>query len=116
MTSKYREIGSSEQIAGIITREDQEETPCRRCKFRRCRCIAYQAHCPCDRLERRFSGNIWHVKILPDIANGLTKCSAIDTLQIRGVDVQRFIRKLGWLPSPTMEEISAAIVAIIEYS
>jgi mRNA interferase MazF len=64
----------------------------------------------------RYNNNIWHVKILPDNINGLTKVSAIDTLQVRGADVQRFIRKLGRLPSSTMEEISAAIAAIIEYS
>lgn len=64
----------------------------------------------------RFSNNIWHVKIQPDNTNGLTKASAIDTLQVRGVDLQRFIRKLGRLPSSTMEEISATIAAIIEYT
>ena len=64
----------------------------------------------------RFSNNIWHVKIQPDNTNGLSKASAIDTLQVRNVDVQRFIRKLGRLPSSTMEEVTAAIAAIIEYS
>ena len=64
----------------------------------------------------RYNNNIWHVKIQPDNTNGLTKASAIDALQVRGVDVQRFIRKLGRLPSSTMEEVTAAIAAIIEYS
>ncbi len=49
----------------------------------------------------RYTSNIWQVKILPDNANGLLKASAVDTLQIRGVDVQRFIRKLGRLSSST---------------
>ena len=71
---------------------------------------------PITEWKDRFSSNIWHVKVLPDSANGLSKASAIDTLQIRGVDVQRFIRKLGRLPSPTMEEVTAALAAIIEYS
>ncbi|MCZ8250610.1 MAG: hypothetical protein O9300_17470 [Microcystis sp. LE19-195.1E] len=31
----------------------------------------------------------------PNSINGLNKASAIDTLQLRGVDLQRFIRKLG---------------------
>ncbi|HAM52090.1 MAG TPA: PemK family transcriptional regulator [Nitrospiraceae bacterium] len=66
--------------------------------------------------KERFGGNIWHVKVLPDSSNGLSKASAIDTLQVRGVDVQRFIRKLGRLPSSAMEEVTAAIAAIIEYS
>ena len=66
--------------------------------------------------KERYANNIWHVKIQQDNTNGLLKASAIDTLQIRGVDVQRFIRKLGRLSSSTMEEISATIAAIIEYS
>jgi mRNA interferase MazF len=62
-----------------------------------------------------FSENFWHVKIEPDIANGLTKMSAIDTLQLRGVDLQRFIRKLGNLAEVTMSEIMVAIVTVIEF-
>jgi mRNA interferase MazF len=39
--------------------------------------------------------NIWHVKVIPDSSNGLTKTSAVDTLQLRGVDTQRFVEKIG---------------------
>lgn len=39
--------------------------------------------------------NVWHVKITPDQTNGLTKISSVDTLQLRGVDTQRFIHKMG---------------------
>lgn len=42
-----------------------------------------------------FAQNIWHVKITADISNGLTKDSAVDSLQLRGVDLQRFIHKVG---------------------
>jgi mRNA interferase MazF len=59
--------------------------------------------------------NIWHVRIDPDPSNGLTKASAVDTLQLRGMDQQRFIRKLGQVSPTTMEEIVLAIAAIIEY-
>lgn len=62
-----------------------------------------------------FSQNFWHVKIEPDPTNGLTKVSAIDALQLRGVDLERFIRRLGNVSEPTMSEISAAIVALIEF-
>ena len=47
-----------------------------------------------------FTPNIWHVRIDPDNYNGLAKVSAVDTLQLRGMDRQRFIRKLGQV-SPT---------------
>ena len=63
-----------------------------------------------------FAPNIWHVRIAPAPTNGLTKVSAVDTLQLRGMDRQRFIRKLGQVSPVTMEEIALAIVAIIEYS
>ena len=62
-----------------------------------------------------FAPNIWHVRIDPDSANGLTKVSAVDTLQLRGMDRQRFIRKLGQVSALTLEEIVLAIAAIIEY-
>ena len=43
-----------------------------------------------------FAPNLWHVQIAPDPTNGLRKISAVDTLQLRGMDLQRFIRKLAW--------------------
>jgi mRNA interferase MazF len=62
-----------------------------------------------------FAPNIWHVRIYPDPANGLIKVSAVDTLQLRGMDHRRFIRKLGQVSPTTMEEIILAIAAIVEY-
>ncbi|MFN7906462.1 MAG: type II toxin-antitoxin system PemK/MazF family toxin [Microcystis sp.] len=62
-----------------------------------------------------FSVNFWHVKIEPNSINGLNKASAIDTLQLRGVDLQRFIRKLGSVSEITMLEIVAAIATVIEF-
>ncbi|WP_199273298.1 type II toxin-antitoxin system PemK/MazF family toxin [Microcystis aeruginosa] len=62
-----------------------------------------------------FSANFWPVKIEPNSINGLNKDSAIDTLQLRGVDLQRFIRKLGGVSEITMLEIVAAIATVIEF-
>jgi len=61
-----------------------------------------------------FAENLWHVKIEPDMENNLTKVSATDALQLRGVDLQRFIRKLGIVSDATMLAISSAIVTVIE--
>jgi mRNA interferase MazF len=61
-----------------------------------------------------FEQNLWHIKLEPDDANGLSKTSAIDALQLRGMDVQRFICKLGQLPDVIMSEIAIAVVTIIE--
>lgn len=62
-----------------------------------------------------FARNIWHVRIDPDPTNGLSKASAIDALQVRGLDTQRFIRKLGEVSTTLLDEISLAIASIIEY-
>jgi mRNA interferase MazF len=59
--------------------------------------------------------NPWHVKIMPDAANRLSKPSAVDTLQLRGVDTQRFAKKIGSVSPAVMQEITAAIAAVIEY-
>ena len=59
--------------------------------------------------------NIWHVRIDSEQANGLAKPSAVDVLQSRGIDLQRFINKIGRVSSIQMEVIAAAIAAVIEY-
>jgi mRNA interferase MazF len=62
-----------------------------------------------------YTGNIWHIKIEPNIANSLTKTSAVDILQLCCMDIQRFIRKIGECSSEIMEEVAAAIAAVVEY-
>jgi mRNA interferase MazF len=62
-----------------------------------------------------FARNVWHVKVTPNRMNGLEKISAVDTLQLRGVDTQRFVQKLGSVPPAVMRSIVMAIAAVIEY-
>lgn len=62
-----------------------------------------------------FASSYWHVYLLPDAVNGLTKESAVDVLQLRGMDVGRFIQPIGRLAPATMEDIAAAIAAVVEY-
>jgi mRNA interferase MazF len=59
--------------------------------------------------------NIWHVKIEPEVTNGLTKISTVDTLQLRGVDTSRFVTKLGVVSPSIMNAIVFAIAAVIDY-
>ena len=63
-----------------------------------------------------YAANIWHVRLDPQPANGLSKISALDTLQLRGLDTQRFIRRLGYVTSQQVEEVVLAIAAVIEFS
>ena len=58
--------------------------------------------------------NIWHVRIVPDVANGLVKISAVDVLQLRGVDTQRFVRRLGSVAPEIVQAILIAIAAVTE--
>jgi mRNA interferase MazF len=62
-----------------------------------------------------FSHNVWHICLEPNPQNGLTKRSAVDTLQLRGLDEQRFIRKLGSIDDPMMARIAVTIALIVEY-
>ena len=70
---------------------------------------------PITEWDDRFSHSYWHVKIESTKANGLSKSSTVDTLQLRGVDLQRFIRKMGIAHSNILEEVAAAIAAVVEY-
>jgi mRNA interferase MazF len=62
-----------------------------------------------------FSHNVWHVRIAPDSMNGLTKLSAVDVLQVRGIDTERFVLKLGSVSPELMRSIVAAIAAVTDY-
>lgn len=70
---------------------------------------------PITEWKSHFAHSVWHVKVDPDDTNGLEKISAVDCLQLRGLDTQRFMQKLGKASSPIMRSIVAAIAAVIEY-
>lgn len=71
---------------------------------------------PVTAWQEAFTGNLWHVRIEPTKQNGLTKPSAVDALQLRGVDTRRFIKKLGVLAPSKMQAITDAIALVIEYT
>ena len=70
---------------------------------------------PITEWKLQFESNLWHVRIEPDKSNGLTKVSAVDALQLRGVDVHRLTQRMGRLSAAHMEEITAAIALVVEY-
>lgn len=61
-----------------------------------------------------FSRNNWQVKLKPTTKNGLSKLSTADTLQMRGIDMQRFIRKIGQVSDKTLDKIAITIAAVVE--
>lgn len=70
---------------------------------------------PLTEWQDKFGRSPWHVRVEKTPQNGLDKTSAADTLQIRSVDLMRFVRKRGVLHAETMEEIAAALAALVEY-
>lgn len=62
-----------------------------------------------------FVNNLWHIRVEPDSVNGLTKTSAVDVLQLRSIDTQRCVRKLGSLSDQLIQDVATAIAAIVEY-
>ena len=69
---------------------------------------------PITAWRETFAGNLWHVRIDPTPSTGLTKTSAVDALQCRGMDIQRFLERLGELPPEVMDEIALAVAAVVE--
>lgn len=65
--------------------------------------------------KNSFTNNLWHIELNPNSSNGLKKKSAADALQIRSIDLKRFIHKLGNLSPEKLEQINIAIVNLIEY-
>ena len=71
---------------------------------------------PITTWNNSFIGKLWLVSIDPTETNGLIQRLVVDTLQIRGVDIQaRFVKKIGVLRASTMEEIAASIAIVVEY-
>jgi len=65
--------------------------------------------------NQSFLGNIWHVRIDPDGMNNLGKISAVDVLQVRGLDYKRFVKLTGKVSAQILEEVVSALAAVIEY-
>lgn len=68
---------------------------------------------PITSWKNHFEHNTWHVRVEPNDTNGLTGDSAIDVMQIRGVDLSRFIRKRGRLDATFIEEIALVINTVM---
>lgn len=62
-----------------------------------------------------FANNLWMVRLAPNATNGLRNVSTADAMQIRGVGLERFVRKLGWMSSEVMTNIAAAVAILVEH-
>ena len=69
---------------------------------------------PITSWKESFSGAVWMVKTTPDSDNRLRTVSAIDCFQIRSISTRRFIKRIGFVSSNVLNEIKAAVKAVID--
>lgn len=65
--------------------------------------------------EASFENDFWQVPLDPNTNNKLNKLSSVDTLQIKSLDLSRFVYKIGYLSVEEMESVALAICGVIEY-
>lgn len=70
---------------------------------------------PLTEWKDKHAAVIWRLPVTPSPANGLTKKSAADALQVRCVSTDRFKHLLGKLEADILAELSAAIALLVEY-
>jgi mRNA interferase MazF len=70
---------------------------------------------PITEWKDHFTGKSWQVKLLPSATNNLAKASAVDALQLRGLDTSRFLHKLGQISKEEMRTVVDAIAIVIDY-
>ncbi len=59
---------------------------------------------------------MWLVPIRATAANGLTKDSSADAFQVKSLDQERFVRRIGVLSADEMEEVVAAVAVCIGFT
>jgi mRNA interferase MazF len=70
---------------------------------------------PLTEWKDAFDQSAWLVRVDPDAHNGLHKTSAADALQLRGMDLQRFVSRIGDLSPELMKELAAAVAIVVEH-
>ncbi len=56
----------------------------------------------------------WMITISPNSTNGLSKLSSIDTLQIRSVSIERFVKKIGEIDIVNLHKTEKALLKILD--
>jgi mRNA interferase MazF len=69
---------------------------------------------PITEWNEGFSNHVWHVKIKPNLQNGLQKESSADAFQARSVSIERFITLKGSVSKDQLDDIVSAIGLVIE--
>ena len=70
---------------------------------------------PITNWNDRYSHFPWHTKIDPTPQNGLSKTSSADSIQVKSVSEERFLKKLGEVSAAELENIVAAVALCVGY-
>ena len=70
---------------------------------------------PLKTWQDKFAGWPWVVRIEPTQANGLKRVEAADVMQVKSFDTGKFIELQGRLSAAEMDDITAALVIVVEY-
>lgn len=71
---------------------------------------------PITTWDDRYVQQFWKVFLQATPANGLTKNSAADTIQVKSVSEERFVRKLGDLDTDNLEAVVAGVALCIGFN
>jgi mRNA interferase MazF len=71
---------------------------------------------PLTKWRAEFQNYLWHVQLLPDEMNGLEKVSSADLIQVRSVDIGRFINKIVRVSELQISELLQALAIVVEWS
>lgn len=65
--------------------------------------------------KERYASFVWHTKIPSTAFNGLAKDSSADSIQIKSVSLDRFIKKMGTISDKELENVVAAVALCVGY-
>lgn len=60
------------------------------------------------------ASQLWHVPLIPDGTNGLSKASVVDCFQIKSIAHERFIKKLGTLRQDDLDDVKVALATVLD--
>jgi mRNA interferase MazF len=77
--------------------------------------LAVKLVAPLTKVTPAKVGKVWLIPVAATATNGLTSDSVVDVLQMRGVSLDRFSKRIGLLEDDDLGEVAAAIAAVVGF-
>lgn len=65
--------------------------------------------------KEHYSAYPWHTKLVPSAENGLEKASSADSLQVKSVSHERFVKRVGDVRKGELDNIVTAVALCIGF-